>query len=154
MKKIDLGQTITILANIGVIAGIAFLGLELSQNNDLLAAQARYNLRVQRAEANKLLMEPHIMDVLQKHSERVDMTPAEESVVGLQALYLLEMWEWQYGEYEAGMLDSDELPVGAWRLWFHEEAELAVPIREAWERRRDVISPNFAQFMEENVVNR
>jgi len=32
MKKIDLGQTITILANIGVIAGIVFLGYELRQN--------------------------------------------------------------------------------------------------------------------------
>jgi hypothetical protein len=26
MKKLDLGQTITILSNIGVIAGIVFLG--------------------------------------------------------------------------------------------------------------------------------
>jgi hypothetical protein len=32
MRKIDLGQTITILANIGVIAGIVFLALELRQN--------------------------------------------------------------------------------------------------------------------------
>ena len=29
MKKIDLGQTIAILANIGVIAGIVFLAVEL-----------------------------------------------------------------------------------------------------------------------------
>jgi hypothetical protein len=29
MKKIDLGQTITILANVGVIAGIAFLAYEI-----------------------------------------------------------------------------------------------------------------------------
>ena len=41
MKKIDLGQMITILANVGVIAGIAFLAIELQQNNQLLSAQAR-----------------------------------------------------------------------------------------------------------------
>ena len=41
MKKIDLGLTISILANVGVIAGIVFLALELQQNNSLLAAQAR-----------------------------------------------------------------------------------------------------------------
>jgi hypothetical protein len=29
MKKIDVGQAIAILANIGVIAGIAFLALEV-----------------------------------------------------------------------------------------------------------------------------
>ena len=44
MKKLDLGQTITILANIGVIAGIVFLGLEIRQNNELMAAEARYKV--------------------------------------------------------------------------------------------------------------
>ncbi len=37
MKKIGLGQTITIVANIGVIAGIFFLAMEVRDN----AAQAR-----------------------------------------------------------------------------------------------------------------
>lgn len=41
MKKIDVGQAISLLANIGVIAGIVFLGLELRQNNLLLNAQTR-----------------------------------------------------------------------------------------------------------------
>ena len=41
MKKIDLGQTITILANVGVIVGIVFLAIELRQNNELLGQQAR-----------------------------------------------------------------------------------------------------------------
>ena len=36
MKKIDLGQTITILANMGVIAGIVFLGIEIRQNQQSL----------------------------------------------------------------------------------------------------------------------
>ena len=39
MKKIDLGQAIGILANVGVIAGIVFLAVELRQNNELLATQ-------------------------------------------------------------------------------------------------------------------
>jgi hypothetical protein len=43
MKKIDLGQTITVLANVGVIAGIAFLAFELRQNTqavELASAQS------------------------------------------------------------------------------------------------------------------
>ena len=40
MKKIELGQYITILASLGVIAGIVFLGIELQQNNDLLRQEA------------------------------------------------------------------------------------------------------------------
>jgi hypothetical protein len=35
MKKIDLGQTITILANIGVIGGLVFVGLQLRQEQEI-----------------------------------------------------------------------------------------------------------------------
>ena len=45
MTKIDLGRTISILANIGVIAGIVFLGLELQQNNVLSAGVRRVDGR-------------------------------------------------------------------------------------------------------------
>jgi hypothetical protein len=38
MKKIEIGQAITILANVGVIAGLIFVGLQLRQDN-LVARQ-------------------------------------------------------------------------------------------------------------------
>ena len=44
MKKIDLGQAIGILANIGVIAGIVFLAIEVSQNQASLEEANRINL--------------------------------------------------------------------------------------------------------------
>ena len=34
MKKIDLGQTLSILANVGVIAGIVFLAIEIRDSNN------------------------------------------------------------------------------------------------------------------------
>ena len=44
MKKLGIGQMMTILANVGVIAGIVFLGYELQQNNDQLQSQSRANI--------------------------------------------------------------------------------------------------------------
>ncbi len=38
MKKIDLGQAIGILANVGVIAGIVLLGMGLRQNDEVVVA--------------------------------------------------------------------------------------------------------------------
>jgi hypothetical protein len=38
MKKIDLGQAIQV-ANVGVIAGIVFLGVEIHQNNEVMGQQ-------------------------------------------------------------------------------------------------------------------
>jgi hypothetical protein len=40
MKNIDVGQTIQILANVGVIAGIAFLAIQISQNTAQTRAEA------------------------------------------------------------------------------------------------------------------
>jgi len=42
MKKIDLGQTITIFANAGAIAGIVCLALEIQQDDELLKDQSSY----------------------------------------------------------------------------------------------------------------
>jgi hypothetical protein len=42
MKKLDLGQTIGILANIGVIAGIVFLAIEVKSANDANRLQSAY----------------------------------------------------------------------------------------------------------------
>jgi hypothetical protein len=42
LKKLDFGQTITIFANVGEIAGIVFLAFELQQNNEALGLQERY----------------------------------------------------------------------------------------------------------------
>lgn len=39
MKKIDLGQTISVIANVGVILGIVFLAVELDQNQQILEQQ-------------------------------------------------------------------------------------------------------------------
>ena len=41
MKKLELGQAVSVLANVGVIAGIVFLGIELQQNNELLSEEAQ-----------------------------------------------------------------------------------------------------------------
>ena len=41
MKKIDLGQTLSILANLGVLTGILLLVFKLNQNRDMMRAQTR-----------------------------------------------------------------------------------------------------------------
>ncbi len=62
MKNIDLGQTLTILANVGVIAGIVFLGIEVRQNSTQIeqatiavAAQAVFELNQEANEIRRTL---------------------------------------------------------------------------------------------------
>ena len=153
MKKIDLGQVATLLASFGVIAGIIFLGFELGQNNELLAAQARYNLIVQRADMNDSINEPRILEVLHKYGSGAELTPVEQDTVFNMMARVFEMWEWQYGEYRAGMLELEQLPIGNWKRQFHKEESVPNPVRDHWKILREVVSADFVEFMEENVIN-
>ena len=149
MKKIDLGQTIGILANVGVIAGIVFLGFELQQNNRFLAAQARSDMRANRASYNELLMVPEITSVIVKATNN-EVLSAEESF-RLERLRrsMFVSWEAEYREFREGMYDRSDLPVEGYR-----EAFTYMPgLLDAWNGNKHVRDPDFVQFMEENVVN-
>ena len=117
--ELDIGQVIGIVANLGVIAGIVFLGVELRQNNRLSAAQARYSLRQYRSDIVDSLMQPHVLVATHKWVRGEALTDEERTTGLMVAIKIIELWEWQYGEYAAGMLRKSELPVGARRLLFH-----------------------------------
>ncbi len=59
MKKIDVGQTIGILANLGVVAGILFLVVEIQQNTEM--ATKRSPVRCRRARC-AVTMSANVMD--------------------------------------------------------------------------------------------
>ena len=44
MKKLDLGQTLQLLGNLGIVVGILLLVYELSQNSEMMRAQTRNEL--------------------------------------------------------------------------------------------------------------
>ena len=149
----DLGQIITLGANIGVIAGLVFLAVEIRQNNKFLAAQARYSLRQYRSDIADSLMLPHVLDATHKWARGEEITPEEKSAGLMVALKIVELWEWQFGEHAAGMLQRDELPVGAWRLWFHDKGPFPLPVREIYDMRKEVLNTEFVRFFEKNVVS-
>ena len=66
---------------------------------------------------------------------------------------MFEMWEWQYGEYKAGMLEIEQLPIANWRRQYHGEDSTPNPFRYYWKSLRGLLSPDFVELMEENVTN-
>lgn len=151
---VDLGQIVALVANVGVIAGLVFLALEIRQNNKFLAAQARYSLRQYRSDIADSLMLPHVIDATHKWARGEAITPEERSTGLMVAIKIVELWEWQYGEHAAGMLQKHELPIGAWRLWFHDQGPFPVPVREIYDMRKAVLNTEFVRFFEDNVVCR
>ena len=150
MKKIDVGQTVGILANIGVIAGILLLAVELNQNNELLKAQARHNqLNTRSLPFTLILNNEEQLLVNFKAASGETLTAIEQYRYGNWAIVLFQNWEWQYDEFKAGTLAEEDLPVNAWTSRFRD-----TPIfSDIWERTKVGRSPEFVQFMEENVIN-
>ena len=79
MRKLDFGQTIGILANVAVLAGIVFLAFELDQNSDLLASQARANLVTSRVSASQSIIQNAggIADIVYKDRMGDELTGIE-----------------------------------------------------------------------------
>jgi hypothetical protein len=153
LKKLQFAQTIGLLANIGVIAGIIFLAVELRQNNELLAAQARvarFELRstdATRAQYNN----PELAETLRKNNNNEPLSPTEEAVVDRYQRQMLLNWQFVYVEYLNGLLDREEVLEGSWR----ETLRTTPRLREHWERSKSrTFRPEFVQFIDENMVIR
>ena len=79
MQRPDLAQAIQILANIGVIAGILFLAIELRQNNEVLNAQARLQRAQTRIDGmTETLGNPDLIRARATDARRAELT-AEQS---------------------------------------------------------------------------
>lgn len=154
MKKLDLGQTITILANIGVITGIVFLALELRQNNEFLGAQARaVRLDSRQSDTRLILENPDLAHAVLKAEQRQPLSDYEKRLMDGYWNYRLVNFQAVYREMSLGLIDPATIPVEAWRIGFARVPDEYMNLRAYWERHRDSeFDPDFVLWMEENVV--
>ncbi len=98
MDADQLSRWLTLGANIGVIAGIVFLGLELRQNADLMRAQSRAEMS--RDTVNLLSLnvnDPSYIDVLGRGLRGEELTGVENSQ--FRRTYNAFIWHWNNLEY-------------------------------------------------------
>jgi hypothetical protein len=150
MKKIDLGQAISILANVGVIAGIVFLAVEIRQNNDLLISQAGFAQLTAEIERRSRWIDNtnEFLDIALKKSAGEPLTPAENVRLRLHGQNVLDTFRWQYRELEAGRLPDGYIDLAAWRRVWRNTPSL----REVFEDDRSELDPGFVQFIEAQIV--
>lgn len=154
MKNLDLGQSVEILANIGVIAGIVFLGLELQQNNELLDSQARQSRANGARELSSAIFnaETGLGDIIVKARGNVELTETEALRLDTYLRSVLSDWEFWYLDFADGTINEQELRYGDWGRQFN---ELYAPaIAEIWTAVRTTSDPAFVEFMEEEIIER
>ena len=151
MKKIDLGQAITILANVGVIAGIVFLAMELQQNNALLAAQASYSqFSIERERRTRLIENiGGIADIVVREMDGEPLSTVEGIRLSMNWLDIVDSWEWQFRELEAGRLEGGVLNVEDWRG----QLRIYPGLRQRYENTRGRKDENFLIYMDEILAD-
>jgi hypothetical protein len=156
MKKLDFSQTISIVANLGVIAGIVFLGLELQQNNRLLLANAEFALRdIGHDRAFRIIENEHLTDLMIRSQSGAELSETDQYRLYVMALDRLETFEWRYSQIQAGNLPDDGTLLQGLRTVFGAPEILGIPkeiFREAWDDLVPVRSPEFVRYVEANVI--
>lgn len=151
MKKIDLVQSITILANLGVIAGIVFLGYELRQNNDLLGVVMRADSFDRQVSMIDVVLNNSETDLLGLMAEPVDgMSPKNHDTLVLLGLRALIIYEQNYQVIQDGLGDEGDI-IRALRATYQRPVlNYGAPL--AWGTYRERADAEFVEWMEQNII--
>ena len=109
MKKIDLGQTLGLLANLGVIIGILLLVFELNQNRDMMRAQTRNELSRGLADVLSLTISDAYLSEIAIRANAGDELSAPDALRLAQWYELaFRYWENVHYQYRQGLYDESE----------------------------------------------
>ena len=107
MNLDSLNKWLTLLANIGVIAGIAFLAIEIGQNSQMMKAQTRSDIA--QSLTDILLSRahsPYLSEILGIDPEETELIAESRRTV----LYLAQLRTWEniHYQYRNGMYEESE----------------------------------------------
>ena len=156
MRTPDLGQLIGILANLGVIAGIIFLAVEIQQNNQLLRAEAISSVLETRLTRQELVIgNDSLVDALAKTARGEPLSL--EEMMRLEASMYRNLLGNQrdYFLYREGILSEEEFRANFPIIRGLEiDNDSTYSVFDFWERRKErSASPAFITFVEQCIIS-
>ena len=109
MKLSTINEWLSLIANLGVIAGIIFLAFELQQNSRMMQAQTRNELA--RGVSDLLATwyaNPEVVDAIVKSNRREELTDEERFIHVTRSEASFRYWENVHYQYRQGMYDEVE----------------------------------------------
>ena len=109
MKKIELGQALGILANVGVLLGILLLVYELAQNRQMMRAQTRNELSRGLTELlNITTANGELADIVVRANRGEGLTDTESYRLGTRSELVFRYWENVHYQYRQDLYDESE----------------------------------------------
>lgn len=147
MREVDINETIQTVANVGVVAGIFFLALEIQQNTDAVRSSVVQALSEQAYESVRIAIENP--EVREAYIAAADGTLTDEQRQLMNLLYTasLRIRQNRYLQAELGILDVDtssELGNGG----IYRSADF----RRYWREESGTYSPGFQQYVEQVLL--
>ena len=149
MNADRLNRWLTLGANMGVIAGIIFLGFELRQNNQLLVEQARYSmLENQKQWAYFISAADSVSDSVMSPDGGIELSKTDKIRRGELIGTLLFMWQWEFEQSQSNLFGQSDVSVEAYKYGWRN-----YNIAEVWPEIRGWYSDEFVRFMEEKIAD-
>jgi hypothetical protein len=102
------GYCLSIFANLAVVAGIVFLGVEIRQNSEMMKAQIRNDI-TQNIFANAdRSMRPDVIAAQLRQRNREELLPEDEIVLDMMVRSGLRSFENSRYQYSIGLFDEAE----------------------------------------------
>ena len=144
-----LNRWLSLGANLGVIAGIIFLGVEIQQNNQILRNQARYNMMLNVNEGTSArAADAELMEIRVKAINGEELSQVESLRLTEDIRSTLVNWGWELEQYQRGFIDR--LPIEGWRRVIDRYPYVSEMYLEMYEEHES----EFHRFMLENILNR
>jgi hypothetical protein len=136
------GRWVTVVANLGVLAGLLLLVAELRQNRDLMRAQIRHELSTVLVEhQTAIAQDPQLVSAIRRGDAGEELSPDEAYQVLLRNNALIRYWENVHYQYREGLYDEAEFLShrDAWARYMANSP----PAVSFWCSWRDAHSPEF-----------
>ena len=147
MKGIDVGRAVGILANVGVIAGIVFLAIEINQNTEMMEAQmSQARTEAAMAEAQSIYNSEYVLPLLDSIDQGQSLTNMERQRFAHYLRAFNRNQDNQLWQYRQGLL-GENIPRS---IRSAVRAELAArPLaREIWASTKDIYTDDYVEMVD------
>ena len=147
MQKVNISQTVSALANIGVIVGIVFLAVEIGQNTDMMRTQINQSwAELSMNEAEAMYNSPYLPEILTRLRQGEEISGVDRERYNHFLRGFHRNLDNQLRQYREGFL-ADNIPRSLHGAIMAEIVPMEVA-REQWGRTKGSFSDEYVDFVD------
>ena len=151
MDKERLNFLFQLLSVGAVIAGLIFVAVEISQNNEMMRTQIRNEMTLAQIENTRFRQTPEMLALAVKARDtNYGFTPEEEMLWDLWIRSTARMWENMHYQQRLGLYDLDEAVANRaiWTVAFTQDEYF----RNFWQQSKGDFSASFQQEIDSVIL--